>query len=250
MRLDGRVAVVTGAAGGIGRCTAETFAREGAAVAIFDLNRDGAQQAADGIAASGGRALAAAVDVTDRTAVDEAVRDVIERFGTVDILVNDAGAWGGIGNFLEVDPNLWANSMDVCFFGTLNCSRAVLGEMTARGYGRIVNVLSDAARTGEARMGPYAAAKAAVAAFSKSLALEVGRSGITVNCVSPGHTKTEQNKALRERYSEEKLSRPYPVGRLGEPQDQANAILFFASDESSWITGQILSVSGGYTMVD
>ncbi|MFC1993169.1 SDR family NAD(P)-dependent oxidoreductase [Chloroflexota bacterium] len=247
MRLENKVAVITGAGSGIGEVIAYTFVREGAKVAILGRTMEKLQKVADKINSEGGSCLPISTDVRELSQVQNAFKQTIDKYGKIDIWVNDA-AFYTHKKFLEIDPKEWDLDIKTCYYGVLNSSHTVLPHMVEREYGKIVNILTDAALIGEYAESVYAGAKAAIAAFSKSVAKEVGRHHITINMVSPGFTKTPQNLHVREKYGEEKLIKAYPLRRLGEPQDLANAVLFFASDETSFVTGQTLSVSGGYTM--
>jgi 2-hydroxycyclohexanecarboxyl-CoA dehydrogenase len=269
--LKDKVAIVTGAGRGIGRAIALTLAEEGAKVAVNDLFTERAQAAAAEVKTRGGVAIAIAADVTDESQVRDMVSRVTQEWGTVHILVNNAGIPARSAEqtgdafvgpyFSQEDREAWDRVMGVITQGVLNCSRAVLEPMSNQGWGRIVNIISDAGRIGEPRMVTYSMAKAGVIGFAKALAKEAGRYRITVNCVSPSTTETETTASLFEaaRQSQEgaarleAIGRQYPLyrglGRLGQPQDIANAVAFLASDRAEWITGQVLSVNGGYCMV-
>jgi NAD(P)-dependent dehydrogenase (short-subunit alcohol dehydrogenase family) len=250
--LSGRVALVTGAGGGgpggIGREVALTLARAGARVAANDLVEDLIRETVRQIREAGAEGLALVGDVTDRPAVGRWVEDTTAKLGPVDILVNVAATWD-IAPFIDSEPTMWERDVRVSLFGAMNCAQAVLPTMRDRGGGRIISFASDAARVGEPNVAGYSAAKAGVIGFSKALAKEVGRYGITVNVVSPGTTRagTAEQPADEERHARQ--LRLYPLRRLGTPQDLAGAVLSFASDLAGHITGQVLSVSGGYTMV-
>jgi 2-hydroxycyclohexanecarboxyl-CoA dehydrogenase len=251
MRFRDRVALVTGGGSGFGREIALGFAREGARVAVLDHNETGAEGTLRLIESVGGLALAYPADVTRKDQVDGAVGDVLERWGTVHILVNNAG-WDRVAPFVETTEELWDRLIAVNLKGPLICTRAVLEAMIAQRYGRIVNIASDAGRVGSSGEAVYSAAKGGVIAFTKALAREVARYGITVNCVCPGPSDTPLfRREVAEPHPElaRRLLRAIPVGRLGTPQDVAPAVLFLASDEAAYITGQTLSVSGGLTMV-
>ncbi len=251
MRFRDRVAVVTGGGSGFGREIALGFAREGARVALLDHNETGAQQTLRLIESIRGLALVYPADVTRKDQVDVAVRDVLERWGTVHILVNNAG-WDRVAPFVQTTEDLWDRLIAVNLKGPIICARAVLDAMLAQRYGRIVNIASDAGRVGSSGEVVYSAAKGGVIAFTKALAREVARFGITVNCVCPGPSDTPLfRREVAEPHPElaERLLRAIPMGRLGTPQDVAPAVLFLASDEAAYITGQTLSVSGGLTMV-
>ena len=247
--LTGRVALVSGAGSGIGEATATRLAAAGAAVAVVDLVEEAAKRVAADIEAAGGRALPVACDVSDARSVAGAVDHVHGELGPPGIVVNNAATWV-IKLFKDTTEPEINGIFDVTVHGAMNLTRAALTDVTGEPRGRIVNIISDSGRTGEAYMAAYAAAKAALTGFTKSLAKEVGRFGTTVNGVSPGTTNTPGSSAFIESVGgEAKLAKAYPLGRLGRPDDIANAVLFFASPLSDWITGQILSVSGGYTML-
>jgi 2-hydroxycyclohexanecarboxyl-CoA dehydrogenase len=251
--FSGKVIIVTGGGGGIGGATSRRFAAAGGKVAVFDRDLAAAQRVADDIAASGGSARAYAADITDRAGVDTAVASVEADLGPVDVLVNNAG-WDIFRPFLQTTPEEWQKLITINLTGALHMHHAVLPGMVARKAGRVVNISSDAARVGSSGEAVYAACKAGLIAFTKTLAREHARDGITFNVVCPGPTET----ALFEDYKKgagnpEKLNdafrRAIPLGRLGQPEDLPGAILFFASDSASYITGQVISVSGGLSMV-
>ena len=258
-----RVALVTGAGRGIGRQICLTLAEEGAKVAVNDVFQDRADAVAEEIRAAGGQGMGVVADVTDLDAVTAMVKRVRDEWGSLDILVNNAGipvitdpsdtsaAAGAF--FAQSEPAQWERTMGLITHGVLNCSRAAVEGMCERGWGRIVNVISDAGRVGEPRLVAYSLAKAGVIGFSKALAKEVGRFSVTVNCVSPATTETDATKAWLEAQGE-RIMRQYPLakglGRLGQPSDIANAVAFVASQRAEWVTGQVLSVNGGYSMAD
>jgi NAD(P)-dependent dehydrogenase (short-subunit alcohol dehydrogenase family) len=257
--LTGKVAVITGAARGIGRRIALMLAEEGAHVVVNDLDTESAERVAAEARAKGGRALGVAADVTDFDAVNRMVAEAIKEFGQLDILVNNAGVVTE-QLFAESAPKGWAREIDVTLYGALHATRAAVSHMRERQSGRIVSIASDSARSGQARISVYAAAKAAVVAFSKSLAQEVGPEGITVNVVCPGSTNTDMRKAREatvlakigpSKYTERerKVLQAYPLRRIGEPEDIANMVVFLASSRASWVTGQVISVNGGFTMM-
>jgi NAD(P)-dependent dehydrogenase (short-subunit alcohol dehydrogenase family) len=260
-RLEGKVAIITGAGRGIGFAAAELFIKEGAKVAVVDMLEDRAREAADKLKAEGGEVIGIAANVADLEQVTRMVKEVVDNFGKVDILVNNAGVGDRGKTFLETTQEDQERVLGTCLLGTINCNRAVLPYMMERNSGSIISIISDAGRVGEPRMTLYSAAKAGIVGHSKALAKEAGPKGIRVNCVSPGATETEQTLETRQKRDEKlgkekaeehmrKALKVYPLRRFGQPEDIAQAVLFFASDESSFITGQVLSVSGGYSMVD
>ena len=252
MRFDSKTVVVTGGGGGIGGAACRRFAREGARVAVYDMNLDAAETVASGIRAEGGHAQAFHCDITDRATVDTAVQATLAGLGPIDVLVNNAG-WDVFRPFTKTEPAQWDKLIAINLTGALHMHHAVLPGMAARKAGRIVNIASDAARVGSSGEAVYAACKGGLVAFSKTIAREHARHGITVNVVCPGPTDT----ALFADYKEgagnpeklmEAFTRAIPLGRIGQPDDLPGAILFFASDDAGFITGQVLSVSGGLTM--
>ncbi|KQP49969.1 2-hydroxycyclohexanecarboxyl-CoA dehydrogenase [Pseudorhodoferax sp. Leaf274] len=251
-RFEGRTVVVTGGGGGIGGASCRRFASEGAQVAVFDRNAEAADKVAAQIRGSGGQARAFRCDITDRTSVDAAVAAAVDAFGAIDVLVNNAG-WDVFRPFTKTEPAQWDQLIAINLTGALHMHHAVLPGMAARKRGRIVNIASDAARVGSSGEAVYAACKGGLVAFSKTIAREHARHGITVNVVCPGPTDT----ALFADYKEgagnpeklmEAFTRSIPLGRIGQPDDLPGAIAFFASDDAGFITGQVLSVSGGLTM--
>ena len=248
-RLTDKIAIVTGAANGIGRAIAIRLAAEGAKVAIADIQLDSAEDAAAEIRRSGASAIAVALDVTQ---LDQAIAaaDRVEReLGPIDILVNNAG-WDVVLPFVESTPDLWDKVIAINFRGILNCCKAVAPRMQSRGAGKIVSISSDAARVGSSGESVYAGCKAAIIAFSKTLARELAANHINVNVVCPGPTDTallRNAMAGREKVLEA-MARGIPFRRLGQPADLAGAVAFFASSDSDFVTGQVLSVSGGLTM--
>jgi 2-hydroxycyclohexanecarboxyl-CoA dehydrogenase len=258
-----RVALVTGAGRGIGRQICLTLSEEGAKVAVNDVFQERAEGVAEEIKQAGGQAMGVVADVTDLEAVTAMVSRVADEWGSVDILVNNAGipvvassedAAVAAGQFFsQSDRAQWDRTMGLITYGVLNCSRVVIEGMSERAWGRIISVISDAGRVGEPRLVAYSLAKAGVVGFSKALAKEVGRYCVTVNCVSPGTTETEATAQWLQAQGE-RIMRQYPLAkglnRLGRPADIADAVAFLASQRAEWITGQVLSVNGGYSMPD
>jgi NAD(P)-dependent dehydrogenase (short-subunit alcohol dehydrogenase family) len=268
LKLSKRVALVTGAGQGVGRRICLTLAAEGARVVVNDLVLERAQKVAGEITAAGGSAIAAAGDVTDLAAVRTMVEAAQAGPGPVDILVNNAGIIPerrsgevGLPMFHESEPAHWRKIAELNLMGTLNMTHAVLAGMVERRYGKILTVMSDAGRIGEARYVVYGAAKAAQAGMTRSLAKEVGPFRINVNAMSLSAVAHEAPMAdfLREDATPEtnetlkKMLNAYPIGkglkRLTRPQDAANTVAFLVSDAAEYITGQILSVNGGYAML-
>lgn len=248
-RLKGQVALVTGAAQGIGRAIANRLAAEGARVAIGDIQAEAASGTADEIRRAGFDARAYRLDVTS---LDEAtaVADAIEReLGPVEILVNNAG-WDRVEPFADSTPETWEKVIAINFRGVLNCCKAIAPRMQARGHGKIVSISSDAGRVGSTGEAVYAGCKAAIVGFSKTLARELARSHVNVNVVCPGPTQTALlESAMAGRAAMlEAMTRAIPFRRLGRPEDIAGAVAFFASADADYVTGQVLSVSGGLTM--
>ena len=241
------VAVVTGAGSGIGRATALVLTRSGLAVAAVDVDEAGARETAQQAAAGGVAAEAFAVDVTDEAGVAGLPGAVGERLGVPAVLVNCAG-WDRTLPFVETDRPFWERVVAINLLGVIAITHAFLAPMVERGRGgRIVNVASDAGRVGSSGETVYAGAKGGVIAFTKSVAREVARHGITANVVCPGPTNTPLFRAQSERL-QEALVRAVPMRRLGQPEDVAAAIAYFASPGAAYVTGQVLSVNGGLTM--
>lgn len=246
MRLDGKTAVVTGAASGIGRATAQRLAEAGAHVLLGDIAADAGEQAAAAIRSEGQGADFMRLDVTDLESIEAFKREAYTRRGNVDIVVNVAG-WGKIQPFVQNTPEFWRKVIDLNLFGPIAVSRAFLDQMIERGAGKIINVSSDAGRVGSLGETVYSGAKGGVIAFTKGLAREAARYNINVNCICPGPTDTPLLAATPEKF-QEAFVRVTPFRRLAKPSEIADAVLFFASARSDFVTGQVLSVSGGMTM--
>jgi 2-hydroxycyclohexanecarboxyl-CoA dehydrogenase len=246
--LVGRNTLITGAASGIGRATALRLGQEGAPVGILDLDGDGAERSAAEIREAGGRAMAYAVDITDLSAVEKAVEAFESEVGPIQGLVNNAG-WDLAANFLDMPPEDWRKIIDINLYGPLNVTKTVLSRMAQRGEGRVVSIASDAGRVGSSGESVYAACKGGVIAFSKSVAREVARHGITLNVVSPGPSDTPLFADFdRSGKLAQALERAIPMRRLGQPDDYPGIVAFLLSDDAAFITGQTISVSGGLTM--
>jgi len=241
-----RTALVTGAASGIGRACALGLAAGGAQVIVADIDATGGAATVATITAQGGQALFIAVDMTDTASVDALAAQALECCGTVDVLVNGAG-WGRTAPFVEGTPAFWAKLVALNLVGPMQLAKGLLPAMIARGSGRIVNIASDAGRVGSLGETVYAAAKGGLIAFSKSLAREAARHGVLVNCVCPGPTDTPLMAAVPDKIRDA-FVKAIPLRRLGRPEEVAQAVLFFAGDGASYVTGQVLSVSGGLNM--
>ncbi len=250
MSIQGKVALVTGGSTGIGQATVERFAREGARVAFCASHAEPGSEVAAAIQKAGGECLFVQADVTIREQVDALVKRVEDRYGAIDILVNNAGH-GKTMVFAESTEDDWRPLVDLNFYGPLRVTRAALGGMIARGAGSIINIASDSGRAGDGNQTIYAGVKGGIIAVTKSLARELVRYNIRVNAVSPGSTNTprlaKRNELDPARAA--RMLRLIPMRRLGKPEEVANVILFLASDEASYMTGQVLSVSGGMTMM-
>ena len=248
LALNGRVALVTGAARDVGREIALTLAAEGATVAVNYLSSAAEAEAVVAeIKQKGGRAKAYKADVSDYSAVKEMVEAVVKDFGALNILVNNAGL-ARRQRFVETTPEDWKKQIDICLYGAIHCCHAAAPHLEGAKNGRIISVIGDSSRVGESGLAIVAAARAGVVALMKSLAREFGRSGTTANTVSLGLVETAHDRAWVEE-NREKLVRLYPVRRLGLPDDIAPAVALLASPRSGWITGQTLSISGGFSMV-
>jgi 2-hydroxycyclohexanecarboxyl-CoA dehydrogenase len=248
-RLKDRVAIVTGAAQGIGRAIAMRLAAEGAAVAIADVQGDTGQKTAREIQSRGAKVIAVKLDVTKFEDATAATATVERELGPIDILVNNAG-WDKLEPFVDSAPETWEKIIAINYRGVLNCCRAIAPRLQARGRGKIVSIASDAGRVGSTGEAVYSGCKAAIIGFSKTLARELARNQINVNVVCPGPTETallREAMAGREGVLEA-MSRGIPFRRLGQPEDLAGAVAFLVSPDADYITGQVISVSGGLTM--
>jgi 2-hydroxycyclohexanecarboxyl-CoA dehydrogenase len=263
LQLASKTVIVTGGGSNIGRAVTLAFAGERANVVVADIDEAAGQKVAAEAQASGAPALAHRTDVGDWASVQALVRTVEERFGRVDVLVNNVG-WTRDALFVEKPREEWEREIRLNLWGMINCTRAVLDGMIARRAGAVVSMGSDAGRIGEFREGVYGACKAGVMALTKSLAREVGKHGIRLNVVCPGMTmpeaddevgalsmwRAEENRAWMTPDMRARIARAYPLRRVARPQDVTGAVLFLASDAAAgFITGQTLSVSGGYTML-
>jgi 3-oxoacyl-[acyl-carrier protein] reductase len=246
--LAGRAALVTGGATGVGREIALALAREGAAVAVnYRRSAEAAAALVAEIEAGGGTALAIGADVADREAAAAMVARAVAAFGRLDILVNNAGT-AQRKRFAETGPEDWRPQIDTCLYGAIHCCHAAAPHLEASGAGRIVSLIGDSSRVGEAGLALVAAARAGVIGLTKSLAREMGRAGVTANVVSLGLVETAHDRDWVEA-NRERLVRLYPLRRLGRPEDVAPLVVLLASRHGGWITGQVISVSGGYSMV-
>ena len=250
--LDGKNVIVTGGGGAIGGAICRRFAGYGARIGVFDKNLDGANMVAEEIRNSGGKAFVSGVDIADYDAVGSAILHFETEMGPTDVLVNNAG-WDRFANFVDTTPDLWDQLIAINLRGPLNMSHFVLKGMVARGQGRVVNIASDAGRVGSSQEAVYSACKGGIIAFTKTVAREVARRGITLNTVCPGPTDTPLLAAVagadeRGQKVRAALVGAIPMKRVGQPEDIPGAVCFLASDDAAFITGQTLSVSGGLTM--
>ncbi|MGV1003769.1 MAG: SDR family NAD(P)-dependent oxidoreductase [Candidatus Nanopelagicales bacterium] len=251
--MTSRVALVTGGAQGIGGGISEALGAHGFRVAIADLNLDAAKETAKRIVDAGGTAIAVSVDVTDTASVQAAIKTVTAELGEIEIAVNNAG-WDDFMPFVKTSEDFWDRILDINFKGALRVCHTVVPGMMERGFGRVINIGSDAGRVGSSLEAVYSGAKGGIIAFSKTLAREVATKGVTVNVVCPGPTDTPALRKFADASGEDAdkviggMARSVPMKRLGNPADVAAAVAFFASDAAEYITGQTLSVSGGLTM--
>ena len=257
--LKGKTVLITGSGSGMGQHMAVGYAQEGAKVAVNDINGKAVAETIKMVEAAGGAAHDATADITDLTTVKDMIAGAESALSGIDILVNNAALLTEHTMFLETDPDACMREIAVILHGTMHCSRAVLPGMIERGGGKIVNIATDAARVGQEREANYSAAKGGVIAFTKSLAKEVGRHNVNVNVVSPGATNSPMRiglqQQLRQKLGDEawkareaKVLRLYPLRRIGEMEDITNTVLFMTSAAARHITGQVLSVNGGFAM--
>ena len=244
--MNGRIAIVTGGASGIGAAISQRLAAGGAAVAIFDRNGDGAKDMAASIEATGGTAVGVRVDVTDRSNVDAGREEVRTRLGRPSILVNNAGM-SPPGPFLEITAEMWSEVLPVNLTGTFHCCQAILPDMLEEGWGRIVTISSSSVHSGSRGLSSYVSAKSGVVGLTKCLALEFAPHGITVNTIPPGFIDTPMLRQTMQSgfFSLEQQIANTPVRRIGQPEDVAAACAFLVSEEAGYITGQIIGVNGG-----
>lgn len=250
--LKNKVCIVTGGAGGIGSAICRRLSEEGATVAILDLKGDDAEKLAAELSASGAKVRHYCVDITDYEKVKAVCAAIECDLGSIDVLINNAG-WDHAAKFVDSDPSLWTKLISINLIGPLNLQHNVVPKMLERGHGRVINISSDAGRVGSSGESVYSACKGGLISFSKTLAREVARKQITVNVVCPGPTDTalfrdfagtgESGEKLKNA-----LQKAIPFGRLGSPEDLVGAVCFLASDDAAFITGQVISVSGGLTM--
>ncbi|MBI2877529.1 MAG: 3-oxoacyl-ACP reductase FabG [Candidatus Tectomicrobia bacterium] len=252
MGLEGRVAIVTGAGRGIGKATALVLSGEGAAVAVVEIIPENAEATAREIRQRGGKAEAIVADVSRFEVAQQVIKRVLEVYGRLDILVYTVG-WDDPKPFVETTPELWEKVLDINLRSTMNCTKAALEPMMANKWGRIVNIASDAGRMGGIYAAAYSAAKAGVIAFGKTIAREMAAYNILVNAIAPGPIETpllQQISGAGDAGASmmRKTLRMVPLKRLGQPEEIAHAVAFFASEEASYVTGQVLSVNGGMIM--
>jgi len=248
MRFKDRVAIVTGSARGLGRATAVALGAEGSRVVIVDTSSTQGEEVVREIEKLGAEAIFVRADVSKRADVDRAVEATLNRFNALDILVNNAGIHDA-APFVEESEELWRRMFAVNVMGTVLPSQAVVPEMMRRKSGRIVNISSKAAVVGEPYHAAYSASKGAILALTRAMAIELAPHKITVNAVCPGPTYTNMLLGATDEAQREELTAIAPLGRLGKPEDIASAVLYLASEESGWCTGQALSVDGGMSIL-
>jgi 3-oxoacyl-[acyl-carrier protein] reductase len=246
LKLKGKVALVTGAAQGIGKAIALLLARNGADMVVSDINLEKAEETAKEIRAIGPKAMAVKVDVANLSDVERMVTGILEKLAKIDILVNNAGITRD-KLILRMTEEDWDAVLGVNLKGTFNCTKAVVRHMVKQRSGKIVNIASLVGQMGNAGQANYSASKAGVIGLTKTIAREYAQRGINVNAIAPGYIETPMTEALPEKAKEE-LKKLIPMERLGKPEDVAEAVLFLISEESSYITGQVLNVNGGIYM--
>jgi 2-hydroxycyclohexanecarboxyl-CoA dehydrogenase len=250
--LEKKVVIVTGGGGAIGRALCLRFAEEGSVVGVFDINEAAANETAALIEAAGGKATVRKVDITDYDAVAAGVRAFEETAGPTDILVNNAG-WDRLVNFLDTEPSFWNQIIAINLLGPLNMHHTLVAGMADRGAGKVVNIASDAGRAGSSGEAVYSACKGDIIAFTKTLARELARNGVCCNAVAPGPVDTPLLRSFApdgdlDSGLGKAFQRAIPMRRLGQPEDTPGIVAFLASDDANYITGQVISVSGGLTM--
>lgn len=247
--LKGKVALVTGGGRDVGGDIARALAAEGAKVAVnYNRSEGEAASVVDSIIAAGGEARAYKADVSDNVQVTAMTDAIVADWGRIDILVNNAG-YVKYQKFVESTPADWKAQIDVCLYGALNCCHAVAPHMIRQNGGRILSLVGDSSRIGEANLALAAAARGGTIALGKSLARELGRNNVTVNAISLGLVETAHSDADFLEKNREKIVKAYPLRRIGKPEDIAPMVTFLASDAASWVTGQVISVNGGFSMV-
>jgi len=246
LELEGKIALVTGAAQGIGRAIALLLAQKGADIVVSDINLEKAEEMAKEIEAVGRKGMAIKVDVANTDDVERMIEAILEQFGQIDILVNNAGI-ARDKLILRMTEEDWDAVLNVNLKGTFNCTKAVIKHMSKQRKGKIVNIASVVGEMGNVGQANYSASKAGVIGFTKTIAREFAQRGINVNAIAPGYIETPMTEALPEKVKEE-LRRMIPMERLGRPEDVAQAVLFLVSETSSYITGQVLNVNGGIYM--
>lgn len=246
MRLNGKVAIITGSGRGLGKEAALLFAEEGAKVVVCDINKEAADEVASAINGNGGEAMAARVDVTDVASIQTMADAVMQRFGKIDVLVNNAGITAD-AQLVKMTDDQWDRVINVNLKGVYLCSKAIAPLMIAKGSGRIINTSSVVGVYGNFGQSNYVATKAGVIGMTKVWAKELGRKGITVNAVAPGFTMTEMMATVPEKVLTT-IKEKTPLGRLGEPRDIAYAYLYLASDEASFVNGATIQVDGGLVL--
>lgn len=249
MGLKGKVALVTGGGRDTGALISTTLAAEGAKVAVnYRQSEADAAEVVKAITDAGGEAKAYQADVSDYAQVEAMAAAIADDWGRIDVLVNNAG-YVKLGRFNDLTPADWKQTIDTCLYGAMNCCRVVGPMMVEQEYGRVVNIIGDSSRVGEANISIVATARGGTIALGKSVAREWGPSNVTVNTVSLGLVETaHSDKAFLDKYRD-KIAKTYPARRIGMPEDVAPMVVFLASDHAAWITGQVISVNGGYSMV-